>query len=68
MKVFERIAKDPNVMWGKPCIKGLRVTVDTIVGLFTLGISEGEILTMYPYLQQGDLEEALLYADSVRIK
>jgi uncharacterized protein (DUF433 family) len=49
-------------MGGKPCIRGLRVTVGTIVGLFASGYSPGEILKLYPYLEEEDLREALAYA------
>ena len=57
-----RITRDPNVMGGKPCIRGLRVTVGTIVGLMAAGSSSAEILRAYPYLQEEDLPEALAYA------
>jgi uncharacterized protein (DUF433 family) len=46
----QRITFDPNVMGGKPCIRGMRVTVGTIVGLFAAGRTEDEILRAYPYL------------------
>ncbi len=59
---LERITFDPNVMGGKPCIRGLRVTVGTIVGLIAVGKSFAEILTAYPYLEEQDLREALSYA------
>jgi len=49
-------------MGGKPCIRGLRVTVGTIVGLIASGHSFGDILKAYPYLEEGDLTEALAYA------
>jgi len=49
-------------MGGKPCIRGLRVTVGTIVGLFASGQSSAEILKLYPYLEEEDLREALAYA------
>ncbi|MBN2561878.1 MAG: DUF433 domain-containing protein [Phycisphaerae bacterium] len=57
-----RITSDPQVMGGKPCIRGLRVTVGTIVGLFAAGRSKEEILKAYPYLEEEDLLEALAYA------
>lgn len=57
-----RITFDPNVMGGKPCIRGLRVTVGTIVGLIASGHSHDEILKLYPYLEEEDLPEALAYA------
>ncbi|HEX5888818.1 MAG TPA: DUF433 domain-containing protein [Pyrinomonadaceae bacterium] len=62
MKHLTRITLDPNVMGGKPCIRGLRVTVGTIVGLLASGRTSGEILELYPYLEEEDLQEALAYA------
>ena len=62
MKSFERITFDPAVMGGKPCIRGLRVTVGTIVGLMAQGHTPAEILQAYPYLEEADLREALAYA------
>jgi len=62
MKHLTRITFDPNVMGGKPCIRGLRVTVGTIVGLIAAGQSWAEILRLYPYLEEEDLREALAYA------
>jgi uncharacterized protein (DUF433 family) len=62
MRTFTRITWDPNVMGGKPCIRGLRVTVGTIVGLLGAGRTRDEILTAYPYLESEDIDEALSYA------
>jgi uncharacterized protein (DUF433 family) len=62
MKQFTRITLDPDVMGGKACIRGLRVTVGTIVGLLAAGQSREEILNAYPYLEPEDIEEALGYA------
>jgi len=59
---LERITHDPKVMGGKPCIRGLRVTVGTIVGLLASGESRERILQAYPYLEPADLDEALAYA------
>jgi uncharacterized protein (DUF433 family) len=59
---LKRITLDPQVMGGKPCIRGLRVTVGTIVGLLASGQSAEEILRAYPYLEAEDLREALVYA------
>jgi len=59
---FDRITFNPKVMGGKPCLRGLRVTVGTIVGLVAAGRSHAEILKAYPYLEQGDIVEALSYA------
>ena len=62
MTRFSRITMDPQVMGGKPCVRGLRVTVGTLVGLMASGHSSQEILKAYPYLEEEDLREALAYA------
>ena len=62
MKELDRITLDPAVMGGKPCIRGLRVTVGTIIGLLAAGRSRGEILKAYPYLEEEDIAQALAYA------
>jgi uncharacterized protein (DUF433 family) len=62
MTELKRITMDPEVMGGKPCIRGLRVTVGTVVGLIASGHSEDEILQLYPYLELEDLRESLAYA------
>ncbi len=62
MKNLTRITLNPRVMGGKPCIRGLRVTVGTIVGLIASGYEHAEILKLYPYLEGEDLREALAYA------
>jgi len=59
---LSRITQDPNVMSGRPCIRGLRVTVSTVVGLLASGLSEAEILEAYPYLEREDIRAALAYA------
>lgn len=59
---LERITFDPNVMGGKPCIRGMRVTVGTIVGLITSGATHEEILADYPYLEAADITAALSFA------
>ena len=58
----DRITLDPEVMGGKPCIRGLRLTVGTILGLLAAGRSETEILEAYPYLERQDILAALTYA------
>ena len=62
MRDLTRITMDPRVMGGKPCIRGLRVTVGTVVGLMAAGRSTAEILAAYPYLEEDDVREALAYA------
>lgn len=62
IKTIDRITFDPGIMGGKPCIRGLRVTVGTIVGLVATGKTIDEILKLYPYLQAEDIAQALAYA------
>lgn len=62
MKKLDRITLNSEVMGGKPCIRGLRVTVGTVVGLMASGHSPEEILKAYPYLELADIYEALAYA------
>jgi uncharacterized protein (DUF433 family) len=62
MSDFERITQNPAVMGGKPCIRGMRVTVGMIVGQIGAGHSVDELLRDYPYLQRDDILEALRYA------
>jgi uncharacterized protein (DUF433 family) len=57
-----RISHSPTVMGGKPCIRGLRVTVGAVVGLVASGHSHQEILRLYPYLERDDISQALAYA------
>jgi uncharacterized protein (DUF433 family) len=59
---FERITVDPNVCTGKPCIRGLRFPLSRLLGLLASGESKESILKAYPYLEAGDIEEALRYA------
>ena len=62
MDTLARITHDPQVMGGKPCIRGLRVTVGTIVGLLASGNTHKDILDQYPYLEPDDIRAALAYA------
>jgi uncharacterized protein (DUF433 family) len=62
MDKLDRIVIDPSVMAGKPCIRGTRTTVGTIVGLFAEGHNESGVLELYPYLTADDVRQALAYA------
>lgn len=62
MDTLKRITLDPLIMGGKPCIRGMRVTVGTIVGLIASGYTTADIMRAYPYLEELDLQEALAYA------
>lgn len=62
MATLDRITLDPAIMGGKPCIRGMRVTVGMIVGQIGAGHTIDEVLTDYPYLQREDILQALRYA------
>ena len=62
MQKLSRITMDPQVMGGKPCIRNLRVTVGTLVGLMASGKTIDEVLAAYPYIERQDVLEALTYA------
>ncbi len=57
-----RITLDPRVMGGKPCIRGMRLTVGTLLGLLAAKRTREEILAAYPYLEPEDIDAALAYA------
>jgi uncharacterized protein (DUF433 family) len=59
---FERITVDPKVATGKPCIRNLRFPVSRLLGLLASGETRESILKAYPYLETGDIDEALRYA------
>ena len=56
---LERITVDPQVMGGKPCIRGMRVTVGMIMGLLASGYSIERVLEAYPYLEREDILQAI---------
>ena len=62
MRQLDRITADPTVMGGKPCIRGQRVTVGTLIGLVASGKTTEQILALYPYLEAEDITQALRYA------
>ena len=64
MKVsgLDRITFDPQIMGGKACIRGMRITVSLILNLVANGMSREEILKAYPYLEPEDITQALKYA------
>lgn len=62
MAGLDRITHDPSVMGGKPCIRGLRVTVGNLLGLLASGHTREQILELYPYLEEADIQAALAYA------
>lgn len=62
MTGLDRITFDARIMGGKPCIRGLRVTVGAVVGLLASGKTHDDILALYPYLESEDINQALSYA------
>ena len=62
MPGLDRITRNSAVMGGKPCIRGMRVTVGMIVGLVASGHPFSEVLKAYPYLEDEDIRQALTYA------
>jgi uncharacterized protein (DUF433 family) len=62
MATLDRITQAPTVMGGKPCIRGMRVTVGMIVGMIGSGYTIEQVLADYPYLEREDVLQALRYA------
>lgn len=60
--LLARVSHSPEVMGGRPCLRGMRVTVGTIVGLLAAGKSHQDILSDFPYLEEDDIRAALAYA------
>jgi uncharacterized protein (DUF433 family) len=61
-ELLKRISVDPNVCFGRPCIKGTRIWVSLIVDNLAAGVNEFEILAAYPQLKAEDIRAALTYA------
>ena len=62
MTQFDRITFDPNIMGGRACIRGMRVTVSLILNLVSNGMTAEEIVKEYPYLEAEDIRQSLQYA------
>jgi uncharacterized protein (DUF433 family) len=60
--LLKRITIDPDVLVGKPCIRGMRISVEHILDALAAGISQQELLEEYPFLEPDDVKAALLYA------
>ena len=60
--VFDRITLNPQIRFGKPCIRGMRFTVSEVVDLVAAGNSVEQILSDFPYLEPEDIHQALAYA------
>lgn len=62
MTAFPRITRDPHVMGGRACIRGMRVTVGMVLGNLGAGVSVEDLLAAYPYLEREDVLESMRYA------
>ena len=62
MPELDRITHDPHVMGGRACIRGMRVTVSLVLNLLANGMSNDEIIKLYPYLESDDIRQTLQYA------
>jgi uncharacterized protein (DUF433 family) len=61
---LDRITSNPNIMEGKACIRGMRITVNVVLNLLANGMSNKEIIDEYPYLEYEDIEQCIIYAAS----
>ncbi|MDB5324552.1 MAG: hypothetical protein JWM57_121 [Phycisphaerales bacterium] len=59
---LDRITFDPNVMGGKPCLRGMRITVSTVLKLLAGSMTREQILADYPYLESADIDQSIEYA------
>ena len=62
MDKFDRITFDPNMMGGRACIRGMRITVSLILNLISNGMTAQDIVKEYPYLEEEDIRQSLQYA------
>ena len=62
MTQFNRITFDPDIMGGRACIRGMRLTVSLILNLISNGLTAQDIVKEYPYLEEEDVRQSLQYA------
>ena len=62
MSLLDRIGIDPEVRFGKPCVRGTRITVGDVLGYLAGGMSEDQILSDFPQLAREDVRACLAYA------
>ena len=60
--MFQHITSDPEILGGKPCIKGTRISVEFVLELFASGATHQDLLEAYPHLTTEGITEALRYA------
>lgn len=61
MLTLDRITSDPAIMNGKPCVRGMRVTVSLVLNLLANGMTKADILGDYPYVEMEDIDQCLKY-------
>ena len=62
MTDLDRITFDPDVMGGRACVRGMRVTVSLLLNMVAAGMSEDEIMDAYPYVEREDIRQSIQYA------
>jgi uncharacterized protein (DUF433 family) len=62
MNLLDRISVEPTIRFGKPCVRGTRITVGDILGYLAGGMSEDEIVSQFPQLEREDIKACLAYA------
>lgn len=62
LQPFDRISIDPDIMNGRPCIRGMRIQVSLILNLVANGMTIEEIIKAYPYIEPDDISQCLRYA------
>jgi uncharacterized protein (DUF433 family) len=62
MSLLERITADPAVRFGKPCVRGTRITVGDVLGYLAGGTSEQQMIVEFPQLTLEDIRACLVYA------
>ncbi len=62
MSILDRISVDPAIRFGKPCVRGTRITVGDVLGYLAGGMSEDQVLGDFPQLTKDDIRACLTYA------
>lgn len=63
--LLQRITSNPEILGGKPILRGLRISVELILSLLAQGVAQEELLDDYPDLQPADIQACLVYAHAV---
>jgi uncharacterized protein (DUF433 family) len=63
MLTLDRITTNPNIMGGRPCIRGMRITVSIVLNLLVNGMNKKQIIEEYPYLEEEDIDQCIAYSN-----